>query len=202
MANTDDQFSGVMVDFPSPETGGGKVKRGADRHYPVIKKWQKAVEVTQQFNGWSRLGEDCHGYFWATNNYMEWALKAIEALDFRVISFLPWVKPGNAGLGQYFRGCNEHLIFCVRGSGYAVKTAAKDIRSDYLVGAPRPVDPETGKRIHSAKPIRGYELVEERTTGHYLEAFARPNKPERDRWSLVGDEIMVDGEPAAAKSSK
>lgn len=202
MVNTDEQFSGVMVDWPVPETGGGRVKRGCDRHYPVIKSWPKLVDVTLGFDQWSNIGDDCLGYFWATNNYITWAFKAIEALDFRVVSVLPWVKPGNAGLGQYFRGANEHLIFCVKGKGFAVKTAAKDIRSDYLVGAPRPIDPATGKRIHSAKPIRSYELVEQRTTGHFLEAFARPNKPERERWTLVGDEIMVAGEPADEKAAE
>lgn len=30
------QFRTILIDAPWPERGGGKIKRGADRHYPLM----------------------------------------------------------------------------------------------------------------------------------------------------------------------
>lgn len=182
-----------MVDTPWNESGGGRIKRGCDRYYKPIKTIPKILSVILTSGVWDEIADDAHMYFWVTNNYESWAHQIIPALGFRHLVSLPWLKPGNAGLGQYFRGKNETLMFCVRGSGYAVKTATKSLCTDHLVGAPRPLN-DRGRVIHSAKPLRSYELVEERTTGRLLEMFARSNKPKRDRWELWGDQLTVAAE--------
>lgn len=182
-------YSGVMIDPPWPERGGGKIKRGCDRWYEPIDKWPEIVRVLLTSGVWDNVGEDAHLYLWSTSNYESWAHRVIEALGFRHLQTLPWVKPGNAGIGQYWRGAHEPLMFAVRGRGFAVRSKLRGLRSDCLVGAPRPVGPD-GKRIHSAKPIAAYEAAESRTTGALLEMFARPNKPERARWDLWGNEIL------------
>ena len=34
--NTDKKYKTIYMDPPWMESGGGKIKRGADRHYPLI----------------------------------------------------------------------------------------------------------------------------------------------------------------------
>ena len=175
-------FSGILIDPPWPERGSGKVKRGADRHYPLIKTKEEILRVIVTADCWTPA-DDCHLYLWSTNNYLPWAMWLMPALGFKYKTCLPWVKSGRLGLGQYFRGCHEMLLFGVRGKGYAVKTDAT-IRSDVLCGLPRPK--KDGKFVHSAKPEEVYGLVELRTEGPYLEMFARKS---RDGWTSWGNEV-------------
>ncbi len=35
--NTDKKYKTIYIDPPWMERGGGKIKRGADRHYPLMK---------------------------------------------------------------------------------------------------------------------------------------------------------------------
>jgi N6-adenosine-specific RNA methylase IME4 len=179
-----------MIDPPWPESGGGKCKRGADRHYPLIRTRAEHLSTIVRSDAWGRVAHDSHLYMWSTNNYESWAHWLVDALGFRHLVTLPWVKPGNAGLGQYFRGAHEGLLFAVRGSGPSVRTDARNIRSDALVGDPRPVD-ECGKRIHSAKPVEAYDLMELRTLGPFLEMYARPGSPAivRPDWTVWGNEV-------------
>lgn len=76
------------------------------------------------------------------------------------------------GLGQYFRGAHEVCLFGVKGSGYAVRTDAKDIPS--VIVAP------LGR--HSAKPDAFHEMVRRRSAGPYLEVFARDTRLGGDVW--------------------
>ena len=87
-----------------------------------------------------------------------------------------WTKEGRKGLGQYFRGQHEILLFGVRGKGYNVKTDDKTIGS--WINAPR------GR--HSQKPSEFYDLIEARSHGPHLEMFARSN---REGWISWGNEV-------------
>ena len=176
-------YGGIMIDAPwGKESGGGKVKRGADRHYKLIKKKEDIRDVILQSGVW-RQAENSHLYMWATNTTLEDALWISAELGFRYKTNFPWVKPTKPGIGQYARGKHELLLFCVRGRGYAAKTERRDIATDFLVGAPAPtID---GKQIHSAKPERAYELMRQRTVGPYLSIFERFQREGFDVW---GDE--------------
>ena len=65
--NTEKKYKTLYIDPPWPERGGGKIKRGADRHYPLmtLKKIQ-ALPVPDLVSQ-----EGCHLYLWATNNYLK-----------------------------------------------------------------------------------------------------------------------------------
>lgn len=176
-------FSTVLLDCPWPEKGGGKIVRGAQKHYPVITSKSEMLRTIVQAPVWEPA-DDAHMYMWSTDNYLDWAMWLIPALGFKMHRTLPWTKPGRMGLGQYFRGCHELLLFATRGRGYAVNREGT-FRTDALVGEPRPTD-AAGTPIHSAKPRATYDLIEKRSHGPYLEMFARNT---RDGWKSWGNEI-------------
>lgn len=82
------------------------------------------------------------------------------------------------GLGQYFKGCHELLLFATIGRGFEVKTDAT-IRTDALMDC-------MWNGRHSEKPPASYELIEKRSKGPYLEMFARSGRP---GWTAWGNEI-------------
>lgn len=59
------KYRKIYADPPWMEHGGGKIKRGADRHYPLMKtKDIMALPVRELIDP-----EGCHLYLWTTNNY-------------------------------------------------------------------------------------------------------------------------------------
>lgn len=124
--------------------------------------------------------KDCSLYLWVTNPRLfgerDGLLPPIEIAagwGFRYVTMLTWVKTGPPGLGFYFRGNTEHVLFCVKGD---VKIPPAQRESNVVV-AP--------KGRHSAKPDRFYELVERVSPGPYLELFARRR---RYGWDVWGNE--------------
>ena len=102
----------ILLDPPWMESGGGKIKRGADRHYSLLKAPDILAAILQ--SGVWRPAPDCHLYCWVTNNHLKDGLWLVKALGFRYITLLTWAKD-RFGLGQYFRGQTEHMIFAVKG---------------------------------------------------------------------------------------
>ena len=168
-------FAAIVIDAPWAERGAGKIKRGADRHYPLLEEHQ-IIETVLRAPCWSP-DPDAHLYFWVTNNFLESGLLVMRALGFRYITNLAWAKQ-RPGLGQYFRGKHELCLFGVRskGRGTIHRTDRRDITS--LVAADR--------ERHSAKPPCFYTLVESRSRGPYLEMFARTERP---GWTCWGNEL-------------
>jgi N6-adenosine-specific RNA methylase IME4 len=113
---------------------------------------------------------------WVTNNHLKDGLKLMEALGFRYITNLVWVK-NSFGLGQYFRGQHELCLFGVKGRllGNSRNTSTV-IHSD--------------KTRHSEKPVSIYDLIECVSPPPYLEMFAREREIlGREKWVLWGDEV-------------
>jgi N6-adenosine-specific RNA methylase IME4 len=115
---------------------------------------------------------DCHIYLWITNRSLPKGFALLEQWGFRYVSCLTWVKP-SFGMGNYFRGQTEHVLFGVRGSQ---PLRRKDVGTWFTA--------ERGKG-HSAKPAAFMDLVESCSPGPYLEVFARS---QRLGWSSVGAE--------------
>ncbi len=177
-------FATFLIDPPWPERGGGRIKRGADRHYPVLSVGRMPEVITKTCPLW-RPATNAHMYLWATNNHLVKAAALIKLLGFRYITAITWVKP-HFGLGQYFRGQTEHLLFAVRGKGLQV--ARKRTRSfPTVIHAPH-VRGVTGKTVHSGKPVQFYELIEAASRGPHAEIFARHT---RAGWSSWGNEVEV-----------
>ena len=168
------RYSCILIDPPWAERGGGKIKRGADRHYPLIPT--KEMPRVIYGSGVFVPADDCHLWLWSTNTFLPDALWLMEALGFRYITNAIWAK-NRMGLGQYLRGQHELLLLGVRGSGPKVRTERRDLPS--LIQAPR--------RKHSEKPEESYALIEARSNGPRLEMFARR---EREGWDCWGDSIL------------
>jgi N6-adenosine-specific RNA methylase IME4 len=177
-------YGTILADPPWPESGGVKIKRGADRHYPLMKV--EAIKALQ-VNG-AHVSElalpDSHLYLWATNNYLMAAGEVMKAWGYRYVTAITWAKTGKPGLGQYFRGRTEHLLFGVRGKvPYRTLPSGKRAQGTTLVTQPR------GK--HSEKPEMFHDLIEMVSPGRYIELFAR-RRPTGVRslfWSVWGNEV-------------
>lgn len=168
------KYTTILMDPPWFERGGGRIKRGADRHYPLV----KTAELPRLIYGSGVFTptENAHLYMWATNNFLPDALWLLKCLGFTYKTNIVWVKD-RPGLGQYFRGQHELLLFAVRGRGYGAKTESRSLTS--VVQAPR------GQ--HSAKPQEVYKLIEARSKPSYLEMFARQPQP---GWMAWGNEAQ------------
>lgn len=170
-------FSTILADPPWAESGGGKIKRGADRHYSLMSD----SDIIGMPVGLI-AAPNAHLWLWVTNNRLPVGLRAMSAWGFRYVTNIAWgkVKGGNVqfGLGQYTRGSHELLLFGVRGvlpSQAPKGTPAADISTLQLH--------ERGK--HSAKPEAFYSMIETISPPARVELFARSPRP---GWTSVGNE--------------
>lgn len=169
------QYRATMIDPPWPERGGGRSKRGADRHYPLIAVRDMPAVILGS-GAWNPA-DDAHIYLWVTNTHLLDGGDLMRALGFTYKTQVTWAKP-SYGIGQYFRGQTEHMLFGTRGRGAStdVKTESRNLPG--LIHAP--------KGRHSEKPREAHELIEARSKGPRLEMFARG--PSRAGWSTWGNE--------------
>lgn len=176
------------MDPPWEEKGGGKVKRGADRHYPVLNKFQILQVIAEEPRFRPNL-DSCSLWMWATRNYRpdaEWLIKQLGA---RYVTDWAWVKgwrlPNGlvrlqrAGLGQRSRSMHEHLLYARWGS---VPVPESEDRAGSLI-----IQPAVG---HSRKPDEAYRIMERHDPpGKRLEMFARDR---RKSWASHGNELEKD----------
>jgi N6-adenosine-specific RNA methylase IME4/transposase-like protein len=118
--------------------------------------------------------DNAHLYLWITNRSLPKGFELLERWGFRYVTALTWVKP-SIGMGNYFRGSTEHILFGVRGS---LPLLRADVGTHFH--APRPPQ-------HSQKPDEFYALVESCSPGPWLEWPARRR---RDGWVVSGAEIV------------
>jgi ParB/RepB/Spo0J family partition protein len=113
---------------------------------------------------------DCHLYMCITNRSLPKGFALLERWGFRYVTMLTWVKP-SYGMGNYFRGQTEHILFGVKGSQMLKR---KDIGTAF----PWP----RGPNGHSSKPVEMYEMVESASPGPYFEIFSRHERPDWTSW--------------------
>lgn len=121
------------------------------------------------------VADDAHLYLWITNRSLPKGFGLLKDWGFRYVTTLTWVKP-SFGMGNYYRGSTEHVLFGVRGS---LPLLRKDVGTHFA--APRGAQ-------HSAKPEEFYRMVETCSPGPWREHFAR-----RDRkgWYCTGVELAA-----------
>jgi len=187
----------IGMDPPWLERGGGKSKRGADRHYPLMSKQEifQALKDSTIGGEFSRKAS-CHLWMWATSNYLPDALWLMQVLGFTYKTSAAWVKvqpcvrighddngcerPAvdlglQIGLGQYMRHAHELLLLGTRGDAMVPEPAD---RLPSVIFAPR--------TRHSEKPAEAYALIERASPGARLECFARE---QRKGWTVWGDQV-------------
>lgn len=165
----------IYADPPWPEYGGGKIKRGADRHYSLMKVQEILDPPIQSF-----IDTNAHLYLWVTNNFLEESFKVVKAWGFRYVTNITWGK-FNFRLGQYFRGQTEHCLFSVRGHlPYKIIDGRRQQGVTLILAR---------KTQHSIKPEQMRRMIEKVSYPPYLELFARRKVPDWDAW---GSEIEND----------
>lgn len=159
--NTNRRYKTIYVDPPWPERGGGKIKRGADRHYRLMSI--KEIEQLPVQNLADPNG--CHIYLWTTNNYLPDAIKLLNIWGFEYVTTITWMKD-RFGLGQYYRGITEHCLFGTTKKRLPYKMLDGK-RAQGMTGF---VEPKT---VHSRKPSKMREMIERVSYEPRIELFAR-----------------------------
>lgn len=170
----------LAADPPWMERGGGKSCRGAQRHYPLMPT-PDIIELMRTSSAVARLAPSAHTWVWVTDNFLRDGFAVLDALGFRYVRTLQWVKlrDGDAaphvrlqvGLGQYLRGAHEMALLGVRGDAMVPPPSR---RRPSVVFAPR--------ARHSAKPQAAFDVFEAVSPGPRVEMFARCARPGWDAW--------------------
>lgn len=145
--------------------GDGTYNPEAERNYPTM-----AVDEIAALPVADWADANAHLYLWVTNPILPAALPIVEAWGFRYVTLLTWRKLGTLGMGYYFRGDTEHVIFAVRGKA----PIPAPVRARNWFAARK-----TG---HSRKPDLFYEMVERVSPDPRLEMFARRRRYGWDAW--------------------
>lgn len=172
------KYRTAYADPPWPEYGGGRIKRGADRHYPLMPV-RDIIALGVQLSG--IIAANAHLYLWTTNNYLPDAIKVMEAWGFEYKTVITWMKD-RIGLGQYYRGLTEHCLFGVRGS-LPYRVGDQGRRAQGVTGFHAP------RAEHSVKPGEMRRMIEAVSYGPYLELFARRAAP---GWDVWGNQVDPD----------
>lgn len=154
--------------------GGGKIKRGADKHYQLMRL--EDIELLPVPKLADKDG--CHVYLWVTNNFLEKGLALLKKWGFEYITTITWQKD-RIGLGQYYRGITEHCLFATSKKRLPYKVIDGK-RAQGVTGFYEP------KTVHSRKPETMRKMIEKVSYGPRIELFAREKF---DGWDNWGNEI-------------
>jgi N6-adenosine-specific RNA methylase IME4 len=146
----------------------------AEAQYPTM-----SLDEIAALDFSSVIDRDAHLYMWVTNPILceqrahdgPNPVAIARQWGFEPKTLLTWLKGENgAGMGFFFRGDTEHVLFCVRGN-LPIPAAVR--RSNVFRGA---------RGGHSEKPNSFLDLVEQVSPGPYLELFARRQRLGWDTW--------------------
>ena len=116
-------------------------------------------------------------FMWATVPLMPEAFRVMEAWGYKYKTMLTWEKENGKGMGYWFRGVTEHVLFGVRGNVKAFRSPVKNLLRN-----------KVGR--HSAKPQQFHEIIESVTPGmDRVELFGRYARP---NWTTWGNEVERD----------
>lgn len=160
------KFRTIYADPPWPFDDTA-TRGAAENHYPTMSIAEICALPVSDL-----AADDAHLYLWTTNSHLHDAFHVVAAWGFEYKTLITWVKP-QIGLGHYFRGATEHILFCVRGN-----LPMSQVGERNWFEAPR--------QEHSRKPAFFYELVERCSPGPRLELFARTK---RAGWVAWGNEV-------------
>lgn len=178
-ANT--KYSTIMADPPwrfSNRTGKGSPEHGRLGRYATMSVDEIAAMPIKSLSA-----SKSHLYLWVPNSLIREGLTVLDSWGFEYKTTLTWYKtrkdggPDGRGMGFYFRGVTELVLFGVKGS---MRTLAPGRRQVNLLAS--------RKREHSRKPDEIYDIVESCSPGPYLELFARVP---RCGWDQYGDQLST-----------
>jgi N6-adenosine-specific RNA methylase IME4 len=183
------KYKTIVADPPwkytmeTPPTAKGGGPSSAERNYGTMTTAEIAALPVAEM-----AADNAHLYMWVTNPVLTeqrlWggfnACAIARAWGFEPKTMLTWIKSEKgAGMGFFFRGDTEHVLFAVRGT---LPIPAEQRISNVFRG-PR------GR--HSQKPDAFLDLVERVSPGPYVELFARRA---RFNWDYWGNESLSTAE--------
>lgn len=116
-------------------------------------------------------------FMWATVPLMPEAFRVMEAWGYKYKTMLTWEKENGKGMGYWFRGVTEHVLFGVRGNVKAFRSPVKNLLRN-----------KVGR--HSAKPQQFHEIIESVTPQmERVELFGRYA---RANWTTWGNQVERD----------
>ena len=174
------RYKTILADPPWMERGGGKIKRGADRHYALMKT--QDIIALKNFVSIAS-DENCHLYLWVTNNFLPDGIIVMREWGFTYKTSITWLKD-RIGLGQYFRGITEHCLFGVR--GHLPYKFLDGKRQQGITGFYQP------KERHSQKPYKMRQMIECVSYAPYLELFSRSDCPGWDAWGNEKGTLIIE----------
>jgi N6-adenosine-specific RNA methylase IME4 len=124
--------------------------------------------------------EQSHLYLWVPNALLPEGLEVLKAWGFKYKSNLIWHKirkdggPDGRGVGFYFRNTTEIILFGIRGNLRTRKAGRSQVN---II--------KSQKQEHSRKPDALYDIIENCSSGPYLELFARGS---REGWETFGNQ--------------
>jgi site-specific DNA-methyltransferase (adenine-specific) len=121
-------------------------------------------------------GDQAHLYLWVTNPFICEGLEVCKNWGFDYKTLITWIKTykdgtPEMGMGYYFRGCTEHIIFGVKGK---MKCRNKITRNMFYA---------VNSRNHSQKPECARDMIV-KSSGDIprIELFAREEIEGWDCW--------------------
>lgn len=185
------QHTVLVVDPPWSYGSDTGRTRTAEHHYRTIGNQGKEInrKTGAGIEGISTstpvlefAAPSSHLYLWVTNPKLPFAFSLLDAWGFQYKTTLTWVKtkadgtPHGGGMGWFFRGATEHVLFATKGN----KGIPSQLRKPNVVLAP-----PTG---HSAKPRAFYDLLRSiyPEGERMIDVFARGRHERFDAW---GNEV-------------
>src|SRR4029434_5912993 len=159
-------FATIVIDPPwdwSDEGDADQLGRARPTYHTMTFEEIRAYPVSQFAD------VDCHCYLWITNRSLPKGSSLLQAWGFRYVTCLTWCTP-SIGMGNYFRGSTEQILFGVKGSQPLKR---------HDVGTWFRTSRDGG---HSTKPDAFYVLVESCSPGPYLNLFGRGERPGWHTW--------------------
>jgi len=180
MLNRNRKFEVLYVDPPwsykNKRTGGSAMISGAEAKYSTMSIEELCAMRDRELR--DIVAKDAVLFMWATNPLLEDAFSVINYWGFKYKTTIVWKKVMSLGMGFWWRGQTEFLLFATKGKVKAFRMQEKNI-----------IECKVGK--HSEKPEEFRQLINRATIGmpNKLELFARKNI---EGWSCWGNEIVSD----------
>ena len=199
---------GVLVVDPPWAYGADTGRtRCAETHYKTIGSGGKEINrksgagienIISETPVCELADDNAHLYLWTTNPKLPFAFKCVIDWGFEYKTMLTWVKsaasgePRKNGMGFFFRGATEHVLFAVKGRKPIVPAMRK----------PNVFLAKTG--AHSEKPAEFYELLRSiyPDAEQMIDMYARRRHARFDAWGDQAEsepEIVVVSDPSEFK---
>ena len=154
------------------EKTGGNHRSGSAQHYPVL-----SIDAIARIPIARMAAPAASLWLWSTVPLLPEILPVMDAWGFTYKTAIVWRKTGRKGIGYWFRGEAEILLFGIRGDVRAFRSS-------------RPNVIEAPVERHSRKPAVFRSLIEDETPNQRrIELFAR----DRDVPGWITTGLDVDG---------